>query len=175
MAVLEVIKMGNPRLRQISEAVVVSDINTAKFQNFIDDLIETQRAEDGAGIAAPQVSVLERVFTMEVTNNPRYPGKETFPLYVAINPKIEFLSKELVDSWEGCLSIPGIRGQLARYKKVLLKALDRFGIPFEVQLEGFAAIVAQHELDHLNGILIIDRMETMQTLAFQDEYEKYWM
>lgn len=175
MAVLEVIKMGNPSLRQVCAAVSKSEINTPEFQSFLDSLIETQRAQNGAGIAAPQVDVLQRVFTMEVTDNPRYPDKETFPLYVAINPQIEFKSEELVDSWEGCLSIPGIRGQLPRYKKILFKALDRHGHPFEVQLEGFAAIVAQHELDHLNGILLIDRMETMQTLAFQDEYEKYWM
>ncbi len=175
MAVLEVIKMGNPRLRQVCDAVSSSEINTPKFQGFLDNLIETQRAENGAGIAAPQVDVLQRVFTMEVADNLRYPDKETFPLYVAINPEIEFLSEETMESWEGCLSIPGIRGQLPRYQKVLLKALDRYGAPFAVQLEGFAAVVAQHELDHLNGILLIDRMESMKTLAFQEEYEKYWM
>lgn len=175
MSVLEVIKMGNPSLRKVCMPVETSEINTSEFQKFVDDLIETQRAEDGAGIAAPQVDVLQRVFTMELKENPRYSDKETFPLYVAINPEIEPFSEILVDSWEGCLSIPGIRGQLPRYQKVVLKALNRHGIPFEAQLEGFAAIVAQHELDHLNGVLLIDRMVSMDTLAFQDEYEKYWM
>jgi len=175
MSVLEVIKMGNPSLREICSVVPPSEIKTSEFQKFIDDLIETQRAEDGAGIAAPQVDVLERVFTMEMEENPRYPDKETFPLYVAINPEIEPISEVWIDSWEGCLSIPGIRGQLPRHKQIRLKALDRSGKSFEVVLDGFAAIVAQHELDHLNGILLIDRMQSMKTLSFQKEYEKYWM
>lgn len=175
MSVLEVIKMGNPRLRKVCTPIKISEINTSKFQKFVDDLIETQRAKDGAGIAAPQVDVLKRVFTMELKENPRYPNKATFPLYVAINPEIETISDTLIESWEGCLSIPGIRGQLPRYKQIRLKALDRFGTPYDVVLDGFSAVVAQHELDHLNGILLIDRMESMKTLSFQKEFEKYWM
>lgn len=175
MSVLEVLKMGNPRLRKVCAPVKSSEINTSEFQKFIDDLIETQRSSNGAGIAAPQVDVLQRVFTMELTKNPRYPDKETFPLYIAINPEIEPISEIVIDSWEGCLSISGLRGQLPRYQKIVLKALNRHGIPFETQLDGFAAIVAQHELDHLNGVLLIDRMVSMETLTFQDEYEKYWM
>jgi len=112
---------------------------------------------------------------MEVDSNPRYPEKESFPLVVAINPEIEFLNQEMVDSWEGCLSIPNIRGRLKRHKHIRLKAFNRKGDLFETELTGFAAIVAQHELDHLNGTLLIDRMETMETLTFQEEYEKYWI
>ena len=175
MSVLEVIKMGNPRLREVCSLVEFTEINTTEFQKFIDDLLETQNAEDGAGIAAPQVDVLQRVFTMELKENPRYPNKETFPLYVAINPEIEPILDTIIESWEGCLSIPGIRGQLPRYKEVRLKALDRYGKSYEVDLDGFAAIVAQHELDHLNGVLLIDRMESMKTLSFQKEFETYWI
>lgn len=175
MSVLEVIKMGNPRLREVCSPISSSEINTPEFQKFVDDLIETQRAEDGAGIAAPQVDVLKRIFTMEMKENPRYPNKKSFPLVFAINPEIEPISNTKIESWEGCLSIPGIRGWLPRYEQIRLKALDRFGKPFTIALDGFAAIVAQHELDHLNGILLIDRMESMKTLSFQKEFEKYWM
>lgn len=174
MAVLEVIKLGNPLLREVSQNVAMEELTSKEFQQFIDDLIETMRAADGAGIAAPQVGILKRVFGMEMKDNPRYPDKETFPLSVIINPEIEFLSKEQTDSWEGCLSIPGIRGRLERFEHIKLTGLNRNGQKFETELNGFEAIVAQHELDHLNGILFIDRMDSMKTLAFQKEFETYW-
>jgi len=174
MAIREVVKMGNPILRSRSKNVDI-EILSKEFQDLIDDLIDTMRSENGAGIAAPQIGILKRAFTMEVDSNPRYPEKESFPLVVAINPEIEFLNQEMVDSWEGCLSIPNIRGRLKRHKHIRLKAFNRKGDLFETELTGFAAIVAQHELDHLNGTLLIDRMETMETLTFQEEYEKYWI
>lgn len=167
--------MGNPQLREVSEQVGLEEIQTTKFQNFIDDLVATMRFENGAGIAAAQVDVLKRVFTMEMGDNPRYPDRSSFPLYVVINPEIEPIGDIKVDSWEGCLSIPNIRGMLRRYEGIKLSGLDRKGNHFEVQLDGFASVVAQHELDHLNGVLLIDRMDSMETLTFQDEYEKYWM
>lgn len=174
MAVFEVVKMGNPLLRETSEMVDVKRITSEDFQQFIDDLVDTMQAENGAGIAAPQVGALIRVFVMEMKDNPRYPEKETFPLSIVINPEIEFLSAEKTDSWEGCLSIPGIRGMLKRYKRIKLKGIDRSGQRFETELNGFSAIVAQHEIDHLNGILLIDRMDSMDTLTFEEEFEKYW-
>ena len=174
MAILEVIKMGHPSLRKQSQEVG-DELASFEFQKFIDDLIQTMRYQNGAGIAAPQVNTLKRVFTMEMKNNPRYPDRNTFPLCTVINPEIEYIDDQLVDSWEGCLSIPNIRGKLKRYQHIVLKGLDRKGIPIEKKLDGFAAIVAQHELDHLNGVLLIDRMDSMETLTFQDEYEKYWI
>ena len=174
MAVLDVIKMGNPLLRKTS-ILIHEELKTSDFQQTIDNLIETMRFQNGAGIAAPQVGILKRVFTMEMKENPRYPNKTPFPLYIAINPEIEILDDTLVDSWEGCLSIPNIRGKLKRYKRVLLKGTDRHGESFQEELDEFASIVAQHELDHLNGTLLIDRMESMETLTFQEEYEKYWI
>ena len=174
MAVLHVVKMGNPLLKKVSTPVK-EEIKTPKFQQQIDDMIETMRFQNGAGIAAPQVGILNRVFTMEVVQNSRYPDKTPFPLYVAINPEIKIIDDTLVDSWEGCLSIPNIRGKLKRYKRILLTAIDRDGNDFQIELDNFAAIVAQHELDHLNGTLLIDRMDSMETLTFQEEYEKYWM
>jgi len=174
MAVLEVIKMGNPLLRENS-IKVKEDILSTNFQKFLNDLIETMRVNNGVGIAAPQVGVLKRVFIMEMKENSRYPNRESFPLHIAINPVVEFLSDAMVDSWEGCLSIPNIRGKLKRYNHIKLSAFDIKGKKFKMELKGFPAIVAQHELDHLNGTLLIDRMENMNTLCFQEEYEKYWL
>jgi len=174
MAILDVLKMGNPRLRKVS-LPVGSELKTASFQQTIDNMIATMRFHDGVGIAAPQVGLLKRVFTMEMADNPRYPDRDAFPLRIVINPEIDVVDASLVDSWEGCLSIPNIRGKLKRYKAIILKAIDREGNSFQETLEGFAAIVAQHEVDHLNGTLLIDRMDTMETLTFQEEYEKYWL
>ena len=174
MAVLEVIKMGNPLLRKVSQAVEPKEITSPDFQKFLADLVETMRAESGAGIAAIQVGALKRVFAMEMKKNDRYPDKGSFSLTTVINPEIEPLSSEEVEGWEGCLSIPGIRGRLKRYKKVKLSGYDSNGEKFERVLDDFSAIVAQHELDHLNGILLIDRMPNMKTLTFQEEYDKYW-
>ena len=175
MAVLKVIKAGHPTLRKVSKYIFKKEYKSLQFQEFIDDLVETMRAENGAGIAAPQVNIKRRVFVMEVKDNPRYPNKESFPLLIAINPEIEPIGTKKVKSWEGCLSIPGLRGRLKRYKKIKLKALDRHGKPYEKVLKGFAAVVAQHELDHLNGTLFIDRMKSMKTFSFREEYEEYWM
>ncbi|WP_149274668.1 peptide deformylase [Pareuzebyella sediminis] len=174
MAVLEVIKLGHPLLRNKSDTVSKERLHSKEFQCFIDDLIATMRHEEGAGIAAPQVAILDRVFAMEMKENPRYPNKANFPLYVVVNPEIIKRSPEKTESWEGCLSIPGLRGRLERHRSITLKGLDRTGTTFEIELDGFSAIVAQHELDHLNGILFIDRMESMETLAFREEFEKYW-
>lgn len=174
MAVLKVLQMGNPLLRSVSEKVSREKLYSEEFQSFVDDLIATMRHEDGAGLAAPQVGVLDRVFVMEMQENPRYPEKENFPLHIVVNPEIIHTSSEKTQSWEGCLSIPRLRGRLKRYERITMKGLNRDGEDLEMQLTGFSAIVAQHELDHLNGVLFIDRMESMETLAFREEFEKYW-
>lgn len=174
MSRLDVIKMGNPKLRQVSKEIPLETIPTAEFQQFLTNLISTMRMENGAGIAAPQVAVMERVFVMEMKDNIRYPDKESFPLYTAINPSIIALDEQMQDSWEGCLSIPNIRGKLKRHSHIELKAYDAQGNLYTQQLSGFAAVVAQHELDHLNGILLIDHMESMETLTFYEEFQEYW-
>lgn len=173
MAQLSIIKMGHPHLRKKTARVSTDEFKSAEFQQFIDELIETMKIAGGVGIAAPQVNVLKQVFIMESQNNERYPDRDAFELRVVINPTIEFLTNEEVDSWEGCLSIPGIRGKLSRHKTIRLTGKNRFGEPFEQELTGFEAIVAQHEHDHLNGILFIDRMENMKTLSFQAEYDEF--
>lgn len=173
MPIRTIIKMGNPLLRKVSLEVNVENISSELIQNLIDDLIETMRNYKGVGIAAPQVGELKRIFIMEVDNNERYLN-ETFPLTVVINPIVDFVEDESQESWEGCLSIPEIRGQLIRAKKVILSGIDRVGTQFKKELIGFPAVIAQHELDHLNGILFIDRMTSFETLSFLDEYNKFW-
>ncbi len=173
--ILEVIKLGNPKLREVCDAVDLNTLQSDEMQRFIDDLISTMRDKNGAGIAASQVGVLKRIFIMECSDNPRYPDRDGFPLTVVINPSIKFIEKEnQVDSWEGCLSIPGLRGKLSRFSKVELSGYDRDGNTLSKTLEGFEAVVAQHELDHLDGILFVDRMKDMKHLAYNTEYLKYW-
>ncbi len=172
---LDVIKMGNPVLRKVAEPVLVETIDELPFQQQLDRMIHTMRLHKGVGIAAPQVGMLQRVFMLEVHENTRYPNTKLFPLQIAINPRIEVLNTTTIASWEGCLSIPNIRGRLQRHSHIKLTALDRFGNSYSIELKGFPAIIVQHELDHLNGVLFIDRMETMETLTFQKEYEDFWM
>lgn len=167
MTTLEVLKMGHPKLREVCSSVEKNAIHSEKFQIFLDELTATMRASDGVGIAAPQVGVLQRVFVIEVDDNPRYLNKNSFELLIIINPEIKILPGPTVDSWEGCLSIPGIRGRLKRADRIELKGLDRNGKAYQKILTGFPAIVAQHELDHLNGILYIDRMTDLKSLSFE--------
>ncbi|MFT5886769.1 MAG: peptide deformylase [Arcticibacterium sp.] len=171
--VFKVLRMGNPVLRKKAKEVDYEEIQTTKVQSFIDILVNTMRSEIGVGIAAPQVGKSVRIFVMECQNNERYTGKDGFPMTVAINPTIEPTSEDQIENWEGCLSIPGIRGSVPRYSQVKLKALDRFGESFEKDLQGFEAVVAQHELDHLNGILFIDRLIDTKKLAFYEEYLEF--
>lgn len=167
MTTLEVLKMGHPKLREVCLNVEENVIYSEKFQIFLDELVATMRASDGVGIAAPQVGVLQRVIVIEVNDNPRYLNRDFFELLIIINPEIKILPGPTVDSWEGCLSIPGIRGRLKRADRIELKGLDRNGKPYHRILTGFPAIVAQHELDHLNGILFIDRMTDLKSLSFE--------
>jgi len=171
---LPIIKMGHPNLRKSSNPISVEQITETKTQEFIDHLISTMREADGAGIAAPQVDILQRIFVVEIDENPRYPDKPSFPLLIAINPEIEPLGKEKIESWEGCLSIPNIRGKLMRWASIRLSAYDREGNFYQKELTGFPAVVAQHELDHLNGILFIDRMDDLTTLCFREEFQRYY-
>lgn len=159
--------MGHPILREVCLNVEENVIYSEKFQIFLDELVATMRASDGVGIAAPQVGVLQRVFVIEVDDNPRYLNRDSFELLIIINPEVKILPGPTVDSWEGCLSIPGIRGRLKRADRIELKGLDRNGKPYQRILTGFPAIVAQHELDHLNGILFIDRMTDLKSLSFE--------
>ncbi len=172
--VLEITKIGNPVLRKMCAEVSASDLVTADMQQFIDDLIETKRHANGAGIAAPQVGKPWRIFVVEVKDNPRYPYKPETELTVCVNPTVTFLTEEHYLNFEGCLSIPDLRGKIRRCPHIRIDALDRHGVPFSREVRGITAGTFQHEDDHLNGILFPDHADprTFSTWAeFELRYE----
>ncbi len=171
--IYKVARLGHPVLRQIAEPVPPDQITTPKVQQFIDDLIETMYEYDGAGLAAPQVHVSHQIVAMEVNKNPRYPEAPTIPLTIYINPEITPLTEDMDEDWEGCLSVPGLRGRVPRYTAIRLRAYDRQGKRVELVVEGFHARVIQHECDHLQGKVFLDRMRDMSSLTFIEEFVKY--
>ncbi len=173
MAILKVARLGHPLLRERSLEVAPEEIGTEAFQAFLDDLIATMHEYDGAGLAAPQVHVLKRAVVMQVENNPRYPDSPPIPLTVLINPVIEPLGDEEIEVWEGCLSVPGIRGKVPRHARIRLRARDRRGREIDEIHEGFPAAVVQHECDHLDGRVFLDRVRDTTTLSFLEELRRY--
>ena len=172
MAACEVVSIGDPVLRRPGRVVAPDEIASSEIQTLIDDLIDTMRAVHGAGIAAHQIGVPVRVTVMEVTQNPRYPYKPPIPLTVAINPVIEPLDDELVEINEGCLSVP-LRGNVQRHVNIRVRYLDRDGEPHDELKRGLTAGTWQHECDHLDGVLFIDRVTDPTTLATWDEYDAH--
>ncbi len=175
MAILKVARLGHPVLRQVAAPVPVGEIRSAEIQRLIDDMVETMREYSGAGLAANQVHVLKQICVMEVAGNPRYPDAPSLPLTVLINPRVTPLAGEMEEGWEGCLSVPDMRGMVPRHAAVRLEALDREGQPIDVVAKEFFARVIQHETDHLNGIVYLDRMKDLSTLTHLAEWNKYWM
>jgi peptide deformylase len=171
--ILKVARLGHPILRKIAAPVPPEQITTPAVQQFIDDLIETMYEYDGAGLAAPQVHVSQQIVAMEVSHNPRYPQAPPIPLTVYINPEITPLTDSMDEDWEGCLSVPGLRGRVPRYTKIRLQAYDRQGKRVDFVAEGFHARVIQHECDHLQGKVYVDRMRDMSSLTFMEEFVKY--
>lgn len=169
MSILKVARMGHPVLRQRTRALEKSDIRNASVQKFMDDMIDTMYEYHGVGLAAPQVHEGLAIFVAMLDEEP----SDTTEATVFVNPVIEPVGETLVEGWEGCLSIPDIRGMVPRHQQIRLKALDRQGKAVELALKGFPARVAQHETDHLNGVLFFDRMTSMQSLTFIDEYTRY--
>ena len=166
MAILKVARLGHPVLRQQAEPVAPADIRSAHVQQLIDDMIETMHEYDGAGLAANQVHVPRRIAVIEVGKNPRYPDAPEIPLTVVINPVVTPLTEETEDGWEGCLSVPDMRGVVPRYTGVRLECL--------VAKEFFARVI-QHETDHLNGIVYVDRIRDMRTFSHIAEWQRYWL
>jgi peptide deformylase len=166
MAVRNVLKMGHPLLRQVAAPVEVFDV--AQMHALLTDMEDTMRALSGAGIAAPQIGESVRVVIFEMRENPRYPHVAPIPFTVLINPVLEPLDQEMEDGWEGCLSVPGLRGVVPRYRRLHYSGLDAQGQPFERTVEGFHARVVQHEVDHLDGILFPQRIRDMTRFGFED-------
>ena len=171
--ILKVARLGHPVLRQIAEPIPPDQITTAAVQQFIDDMIETMYEYDGAGLAAPQVHVSQQIVVMEVSKNPRYPEAPEIPLTININPEITPLTEAMEEDWEGCLSLPGLRGRVPRYTEIRLRAYDRHGQRIDFVAEGFHARVIQHECDHLQGKMYVDRMRDISSLTFLEEFMKY--
>ncbi len=163
--------MGAPLLRKT--ALKVNDFTGGTFTTLITDMIDTMRATDGVGLAAPQIGVSLRVLVMEVDNSPRYPGRTAIPLSVLVNPEIMSHSEEISSGWEGCLSLPGLRGEVERFESIQLTACDQNGQQISLHASGFKARIIQHELDHLNGILYPDRIRDLNRFGFEDSLESY--
>jgi len=168
---LDIVEIGHPVLREVATEVAHDEIGSAPVQQFIDDLIQTKRDANGAGIAANQVANTWRIFVVEVVNNPRYPYKPECPLTVLINPKITFQSEQRFDNYEGCLSIPNLRGVVRRCPEVRVEGFDRSGRVVDVEIKGITAGTFQHEQDHLDGILFTDRVEDPKTLCTWNEFK----
>jgi peptide deformylase len=177
MAVLKVAKLGNPVLRQIAKQVDLKELadQEGELQYFIDDMIDTMREEDGVGLAAPQVNRSLQIVVLEYENNDRYPGESSIPVTVLVNPVLSDYGEEKALGWESCLSLVDFRGLVPRSTSVTLKAYDRDGNKIEKQATGFEAVVLQHEIDHLNGKVFLDRMEDLTQLSYQEEFEEFWL
>jgi peptide deformylase len=160
----DVLKMGDSRLLDIARPVAKFD--TPELRSLLEDMHDTMAHLDGAGLAAPQIGVGLRVVVFGVMNNPRYPQAEEVPYTVLINPSIEPLSEEMDEGWEGCLSVPGLRGIVSRYSRLLYRGYDAAGAPLERVAEGFHARVVQHECDHLDGILYPMRVRDFTRFGF---------
>jgi peptide deformylase len=174
MAILEIREMGDPVLREVAREVSAEDLASEEIQRLIDDMIETMRAADGAGLAAPQVGVPLRIAVIEVSEgNPRYPYKPPIPLTVIVNPELTAQGEATFATNEGCLSMPNIRGDLARFEDVGVRYLDRDGRPHEEVRRGLTAGTFQHEVDHLDGILFVDRMTDLSSLSTWAEFERH--
>ena len=173
MAVLDIVRIGEPVLRLVADPVGADELATPGFQRFLDDLVETMRAANGAGLAATQVGVARRVFCVEVRDNPRYPYKPDLELRVLVNPELRVLSDETFMSYEGCLSIPDLRGLLPRALEVEVAYTDREGNRVVEEVRGLSAGTFQHEQDHLDGILFVDRVEDTRTLTTWDGFRRW--
>lgn len=171
MAVRPIAHIGHPVLRARAREVTSEQLSSAEVQQLIDDLIDTMRDAVGAGIAAPQVGEPLRIAVVEVKDNPRYPYKPDAPLTILVNPVLEYVGDATYDNNEGCLSVPGLRGDLKRHLQVRVRALDRSGDPFERELAGLTAGTYQHEVDHLNGMIFVDRVEDTRTFATWEQFD----
>jgi len=170
MAIKEILRMGNPDLLKISAPV--EKFNDKDLDVLIQDMIETMKANDGAGLAAPQIGIFKRVVIFGFESNDRYPDAEEVPFTVLINPIIKAKGQKKVNDWEGCLSVPGLRGVVPRYDSIYYEGYDEKGTKIERDVDGFHARVVQHECDHLDGILYPMMIEDFRYFGFHDEIFK---
>ena len=174
MAIRKVSRMGHPVLRQCAAEIPPDQMPSPQMQCLIDDMIETMIDYEGIGLAAPQVFEPLRLIVLG-NPDPDPQDEAAIPLTVLFNPQFTSLSPERLDGWEGCLSIPQLRGVVPRSAAVEVRGYDREGSAVELEAEGIFARVLQHEIDHLDGVLFPDRMADLQTLTFLEEYQRYWL
>lgn len=173
MAIREILQIGHPILAARANEVSVDDIQSSTIQSAIDDMIDTMRHANGAGIAANQIGLPHRMFIIEVGNNPRYPYKPNIPLTIAINPSIEFLSDETFVSNEGCLSVPQIRGNVNRHVEIKVSYYDRNAQPISEIVKGYSACTWQHEYDHLDGLLFPHKVSDPSSFCSWSVFQKF--
>lgn len=171
MAILPIVRLGHPALRRPAEPLALGRLGERPVRRLIDDMIATMRDAEGVGLAAPQVGMAIQLFVYEAVDEDEPGGG--IPLRVVVNPMLEPIPGEMVYDWEGCLSIPDLRGLVPRHPAVRVRGLDRDGGPLDYVAEGFEARIVQHEFDHLNGVVFLDRMRDLQSLAYYDEWEEF--
>jgi peptide deformylase len=174
MALRKIATIGHPVLRQRARAISREELASADMQRFIDDMIETMHDANGAGIAANQVHEPVRVCIIEVANNPRYPYKPNWPLTILVNPVVEATTGETFLNFEGCLSVPNLRGQVPRFAGVRVRAWDRTGNEVDFEVKGLTAGTFQHEVDHLEGKLFVDSVVDTRTLCTWTEFDRFY-
>jgi peptide deformylase len=173
--ILKVARLGFPSLRIAASPVPPERILTSEFQKLIDDMVETMHEYSGVGVAAPQVHLPIQLAVLEVQNHPRYPDMPSVPLTVLINPVVTILDRTIVEEWEGCLSVPDLRGRVPRFKELRVTALGRNAEPLDIVASDFHARVIQHETDHLKGEVYLDRMPDLRNLGFMQEWQRYML
>jgi peptide deformylase len=173
MSKLEILEIGHPVLRERARELSTEELASPEIQRLIDDMIDTMRAAAGAGLAANQVGETVRIAVAEVDHNPRYPYKPPIPLTVLVNPIIEPIDSETVRINEGCLSVPNLRGELERHVTIRVRYLDRDGVEHDEVRRGLTAGTFQHEVDHLDGILFLDRVVDPTTLTTWEQFERF--
>jgi peptide deformylase len=171
--ILKVARLGHPVIRTQALPVDPARITTPEFQRLIDDMVETMREYSGVGLAAPQIHLSLQIAVLEVDHHPRYPDMPSVPLTCLINPVVTVTDRSLVDEWEGCLSIPEMRGKVPRFRQLRVTALGRHGEPLDFVADDFHARVIQHETDHLKGEVYLDRMPDMKSLSHLLEWQRY--
>jgi len=167
MAVKQVLRIGDPILNKIADPVTHFD--SAELEQLLVDMRDTMQSLNGAGLAAPQIGVSSRVVIFAMQENPRYPDQQPIPETVLINPTIEVISEQQMGMWEGCLSVPGMRGYVERPSQIRYRGFDQYGKPIDRTVDGFHAVVVQHECDHLDGILYPSRIQDYSLFGFEEE------
>ena len=174
MPVKEVLRLGHPVLRRVADEVVLEDFDTLEFASLIDDLKDTLVEQGGIGLAAPQIGISLRVAIIEIEAGlTRYGELEAMPLTVFVNPQVKVLNPDTAGYWEGCLSVPGMRGFVERPQHILVSYLDAEAVSRTIELTGFLATVFQHEFDHLDGKLYVDRIGDMRLFAYEPEFDRF--